>query len=72
MRAQIPAFSGTCWNISQETALKSWASKSESELPVAALLRDTSVMTLIHPTLGDSEMEFAAEQICGVLKAACR
>lgn len=70
---KIPAFSGTCWNISQENCFKkAGLSKSESELPVAALLRDTSVMTLIHPTLGDSEMEFAAEQICGVLKAACR
>ena len=65
---KIPAFSGTCWNISQENCFKkAGLSKSESELPVAALLRDTSVMTLIHPTLGDSEMEFAAEQICGVL-----
>ncbi len=70
---KIPALSGTCWNISQENCFKkAGLSKSESELPVAALLRDTSVMTLIHPTLGDSEMEFAAEQICGVLKAACR
>ena len=70
---KIPAFSGTCWNISQENCFKKVGlSKSGSELPVAALLRDTSVMTLIHPTLGNSEMEFAAEQICGVLKAACR
>ena len=68
---KIPAFSGTCWNISQEQCFKSAGlAKTEKELPVAAMLRDTSVMTLIHPTIEADDIAYASQQISEVLKQA--
>ncbi len=67
----IPAFSGTCWNISQEGCFKrSGLSKSEKELPNAAALRDTSVMLLIHPTITKSDMEAAGKELEKILSQA--
>ncbi len=71
--AGVPAFSGTCWNISQENCFKkAGLSKDESQLPAAARLRDTGIMTLIHPTLECGVIESAAEIIAGIAEKALR
>ena len=69
----IPAFSGTCWNISNEKCFKKagW-SKSASELPVAAKIGRESVMLLVHPTLTTSDMRRAGKVVSEVLKEASR
>jgi hypothetical protein len=66
--AGVVAMSGTCWNISQENCFKkAGLSKGEKELPNAAVLRDTAVMTLVHPTLEASEISAAADIIAKVV-----
>ena len=60
--------SGTCWNVSNENCFKkAGLSKDETQLPNAAVLRDTGVMTLIHPTLKEADMAKAAEIIRAVV-----
>ena len=64
----VPAMSGTCWNVSNENCFKkAGLSKDETQLPNAAVLRDTGVMTLIHPTLTEADMAKAAEIIRAVV-----
>lgn len=71
-KAGVPAFSGTCWNISQENCFKKagW-SKTGADLPAAAELRDTAIMTLVHPTISRSEAAEAGKAIASVLRGAC-
>jgi len=68
----IPAFSGTCWNISAEKCFEDmgWG-KGEKELPNAFALKDTAVMLLTHPTITQEDMFAAAEKIRATLKGAC-
>ncbi len=70
--AGVPAFSGTCWNISRENCFRraGWE-KGEKELPTAAQLRDTSVMTLVHPTISRNEAAEAGRVIARILRGAC-
>ena len=69
----IPAFSGTCWNISAEKCFvdRGWG-KSAEDLPNAAVLRDTSVMLLTHPTIEPEDSRWAAEEIAKILRGVCR
>lgn len=68
--AGVPAMSGTCWNVSQENCFKkAGLSKGDRELPHAAELRDTAVMTLIHPTLTPGDISAAADAIAGVVES---
>ena len=69
----IPAFSGTCWNISAEKCFsdRGWE-KSAAELPNAAALRDTSVMLLTHPTIEPEDSIWAAGEIAKILRSVCR
>ncbi len=72
-KAGVPLFSGTCWNISQEECFKSAGlAKDETQLPVAASLRDTSFMTLVHPTITQEEAFEAGKIIASVLRSACK
>jgi len=64
----VPAFSGTCWNISAENCFKNVGlSKTEKDLPNAAILRDTAVMTLVHPTIEEADARMAADIIAEVI-----
>lgn len=67
----VPAFSGSCWNISAENCFKNakWQ-KSEKALPSAAKLRDTSVMMLVHPTISSSDIRAAAKILKSVIQSA--
>lgn len=65
----IPCFGGTCWNISNEKCFveRGWQ-RTENDLPNATILRDTSLMFLIHPTLTNDDMKYACDAIGSVLK----
>lgn len=67
----VPCFSGACWNISDEKCFKdrSW-NKSEKDLPNAAMLKDTSLMLLVHPTITAEDMDEACKIIAEVLSQA--
>ena len=69
----IPCFSGSCWNISAEKCFadRGW-SKSAEKLPNAYSLKDTSLMLLVHPTITDSDMQYACENIGKIISQATR
>ncbi|MBQ6534261.1 MAG: DegT/DnrJ/EryC1/StrS aminotransferase family protein [Opitutales bacterium] len=71
--AGIPCFSGSCWNISAEKCFADagW-SKSAKDLPNAFELGETSLMLLVHPTLGEPDIARANGVIEQVLKSASR
>ncbi len=63
----IPAFAGTCWNISAEKCFadRGWT-KNARELPNAFALKNSSLMLLTHPTITESDAAAAAEEIAKV------
>ena len=71
--AGVPCFSGTCWNISAEKAFadRGW-SRTKEELPNAYALKDSSLMLLVHPTIGQADMQRACDVIENTLTLAQR
>ncbi len=69
----LPCFEGACWNISAEKCFKDkgWE-KSDADLPNAAILKDTSLMFLVHPTITQADMLEAVKIIENVLKEATK
>ncbi len=67
----VPCFSGSCWNISEEKCFKDkgW-NKSKEELANAYMLKDTSLMLLVHPTLEQTDIHQACNIIADVLTQA--
>lgn len=67
----VPCFSGTCWNVSAEKAFadRGW-SKPKEELPNAYLLKNSSLMFLVHPTISEADLKKACEIIEDVLGKA--
>ena len=65
----IPCFSGSCSEIYLEKAFES-GGRPTDRLPVARLLGDTSLMFLVHPTLGDEEMVRCGEIVSEVVTLA--
>ena len=69
----LPAFSGTCWNISEEKCFRDMGwDKSEKELKNAYELKNSSLMLLVHPTIDEGDMSEACSIIDEVLCAARR
>ena len=69
----LPAFSGTCWNISKEKCFRDMGwDKSEKELKNAYELKNSSLMLLVHPTIDEGDMSEACSIIDEVLCAARR
>ncbi len=67
----IPAYSGSCWNITAEKAFtdKGWELGAD-KLPIAEVLRETSLMLLLHPTLEEEDIIQAADIVCEIIKEA--
>ncbi len=67
----VPCFSGTCWNVSAEKAFegRGWT-KPKEELPNAYLLKNSSLMFLVHPTISEADLKKACEIIEDVLGKA--
>ncbi len=71
--AGLPAFAGTCWNISAEKCFSNlgWE-RSHKDLPNAYSLKDTSLMLLVHPTIELDEMKQASEIIKKIILKSTR
>jgi len=66
----IPCFSGSCSEVYLEKAFRSGNLAPEKALPNAKLLGETSLMFLVHPTLGLDHMEMVSTKVIEVLKKA--
>lgn len=66
----VPCFSGSCSEIYREQAfIKAGLSPAE-RLPAARTLGETSLMFLVHPTLGESEMHDTCLAVAKVMQAS--
>lgn len=68
----VPCFVGSCSEIYLERAFRDAGLGPATPLPVARELGETSLMFLVHPTLGPEQMHAAAEVVRDVLGAATR
>lgn len=66
----VPCFTGTCPEIYLEKAFESAGLKPSARLPNAMKLGETSLVFLVHPTLTDNDIDFAAEVVRGVMVEA--
>jgi dTDP-4-amino-4,6-dideoxygalactose transaminase len=66
----VPCFTGSCPEIYREQAFtdRNWAPLER--LPVARMLGETSLMFLVHPTLGEVEMTDTVAAVRKVMQAA--
>ncbi len=68
----VPCFSGSCSEIYLERAWDGTGARPEARLRVARELGETSLMTLVHPTLSPEAVAYAGETLRDVLLAATR
>ncbi len=68
----IPCFSGSCSEIYLEQAFIRAGLGPAQRLPVARSLGETSLMFLLHPTLGETEMRDTCLAVTKVMRAATR
>jgi dTDP-4-amino-4,6-dideoxygalactose transaminase len=66
----VPCFSGSCSEIYLEKAFQGTPSVPAQRLENARTLGETSMMFLVHPTLGKDEMLCTVETVSKVMKAA--
>ena len=67
---RVPCFSGICPEIYLEKAFDSSAAKPAQRLPVARKLGETGLTFLVHPTLGDKDMEMICDVVERVMREA--
>lgn len=70
--AGIPCYQGTCSEVYLEKAFDGTGWRPTQRLPVAKKLGDTSLMLLVHPSLGQVEMDKTSRVVCDVLEKARR
>lgn len=70
-RLGIPVMHGSCPEIYLEKGMVDQGYGLETRLPVARELGETSLMSAVHPTLGDSDLERICGGIREVMGAAC-
>lgn len=68
----VPCYSGSCSEIYLEWAFKERGWGPAVRLPDAKNLGETSLMFLVHPTLGEAEMEDTVRAVSKVMNAAVR
>ena len=66
----VPCFHGSCSEVYLEKAFDNTNWRPSARLPVAKELGDTSLMFLVHPTIGKAEITKTAEVITEVLSCA--
>jgi dTDP-4-amino-4,6-dideoxygalactose transaminase len=66
----LPCFSGSCGEIYRERCFADPAHAPSQPLPVARALGETSLMTLVHPTLAIDEVQRTAAGIAAVIQSA--
>jgi dTDP-4-amino-4,6-dideoxygalactose transaminase len=68
----VPCFSGSCSEIYRELAFVRAGLGPREPLPVARSLGETSLMFLVHPTLGEAELERTTGAVRAVMADAVR
>lgn len=68
----VPLLSGSCSEIYLEKAWDGTGLRPAERLPVARELGETSLMTLVHPTLSNEAASYAGETIRAVVREATR
>ncbi len=68
----VPCFAGSCSEIYLERAFTERGWGPAQRLPVARQLGETSLMFMVHPTLGEAEMADTVGAVAKVMKAATR
>lgn len=68
--ASVPCFSGSCSEIYLEKAFECTFSRPVERLRVAKELSETSLMFLVHPTLGDVHMQHAVGAVRDTMRRA--
>lgn len=66
----LSCFSGSCGEIYRERCFADTAQAPSRPLPVARALGETSLMTLVHPTLAIDEVRRTAAEIAAVIQSA--
>jgi dTDP-4-amino-4,6-dideoxygalactose transaminase len=66
----VPCFGGSCSEIYQEQAFVKAGLGPTHRLPIARALGETSLMFLLHPTLGENEMRDTCIAVSKVMRAA--
>ena len=67
----VPVYSGSCSEVYLEKAFDDTDLRPAQRLPVARALGDTSLMFLVHPTLGDEHIDRTCEVLGAVMRRAC-
>ncbi len=67
-----PLFSGSCSEIYRERAFDGTGYRPAAPLPNAQRLGETSLMTLVHPTLSEADAHAVGERIAHVMAEASR
>lgn len=70
--AGVPCYSGSCSEIYLEKAFETGGMRPEVRLPVAHELGETSLMFLVHPTLGAPEMAKTIDAVSRVMGMATK
>lgn len=68
----VPCFSGSCGEIYRERAFTDRGWGPAQRLPVARQLGETSLMFMVHPTLGETEMADTIGAVAKVMRAVTR
>lgn len=68
----VPCFYGGCAEIYRELAFVNSGLAPEGRLPGAAKAHDTSVVFLVHPTMGDADVDDVAAAVKKVMAEATR
>ncbi len=68
----VPCFTGSCPEIYLEDACRTAGAAPQKRLPIARELGETSLMFVVHPTLGPIEMDAAALAVAKVMHQAVR
>ena len=68
----VPCFSGSCPEVYLEKAFDGSRSRPAERLPVARELGETSLMFLVHPTLGPEQMRRTLDATASVMQQAVR
>lgn len=70
--AGVPCYSGSCSEIYLEKAFETGGMRPEGRMPVAHELGETSLMFLVHPTLGAPEMAKTIDAVSRVMGMATK
>lgn len=68
----VPCYSGSCSEVYLEKAFDDTGWRPKTRLPVARELGETSLMFLVHPGIGEQEVERTVEAVADVMGMAVR